>query len=100
MHEASDPCSDRLPTRRHLLRGAAALGAAAVVGRLPAEEDKGAREVRKGRIRQSIVYWCFNAFGGKWDAERTCRVARELGCVSVELIDPEHWGVLKKHGLA
>ena len=45
------------------------------------------------------MFWCFNSAGEKWDAEKTCRVARELGCVSVELIDPEHWGVLKRHGL-
>jgi hydroxypyruvate isomerase len=53
----------------------------------------------KGRVKQSIAFWCFNTAGEKWDAEKTCQVARELGCVSVELIDPEHWGVLKKHGL-
>src|SRR2546421_2631 len=79
MHQPSDPRSDRLPTRRRLLQGAAVLGAAAAVGRLPAEEEKGAREIRKGRIRQSIVYWCFNAFGDKWDAQRMARVAREEG---------------------
>ena len=48
-----------------------------------AADDKAAT---KGRIKQSIVFWCFNGFGDKWDMETTCQVAKELGCVSVELI--------------
>jgi hydroxypyruvate isomerase len=52
-----------------------------------------------GRIKQSIVYWCFNVAGEKWDMERTCQKAQELGCKSVELVGPEHWDTLKKYGL-
>jgi hydroxypyruvate isomerase len=55
--------------------------------------------VKNGRIKQSIVYWCFNAMGDKWDAETTCKHAKDLGCVSVEIIDPKEWGTLQKHGL-
>ena len=32
--------------------------------------------MRKGRVKQSVVYWCFNARGEKWDAEKTCRSPR------------------------
>jgi hydroxypyruvate isomerase len=53
----------------------------------------------KGRVNQSVAFWCFNARGEKWSAEKTCEVANELGCKSVELIGPEHWATLKKHGL-
>jgi len=53
----------------------------------------------KGRIKQSIVYWCFNLTGDQWDLEKTCRVAKDLGCPSIELADPETWPTLKKHGL-
>jgi len=53
----------------------------------------------KGNIKHSIVFWCFNVAGDKWDAEKTCQIAKELGCVSIELIDPEHWATLQKHGL-
>src|SRR5205085_239910 len=31
--------------------------------------------------------------------EKTCEVARSLGCRSVELVGPEGWPALKKHGL-
>jgi hydroxypyruvate isomerase len=53
----------------------------------------------KGRVKQSIVFWCFNARGEKWDVEKTCAVAKGLGVPSVEIIGPEHWATLKKHGL-
>ena len=53
----------------------------------------------KGRLKQSIVFWCFNARGEKWDAEKTCTVAKQLGVPALEIIGPEHWGTLKKHGL-
>jgi len=53
----------------------------------------------KGRIKQSIVFWCFNSAGEKWDIEKTCEAAKHLGCVSVEIVEPQHWGTLKKHGL-
>jgi sugar phosphate isomerase/epimerase len=85
-------------SRRHLLRGAAAAGAAAALTRL-APHAAGAAPARAGAMKQSIAFWCFNTAGEKWDAETTCRVAKELGCRSVELIGQEDWGVLKRHGL-
>jgi hydroxypyruvate isomerase len=57
------------------------------------------KAVMKGRIKQSAVFWCFNAAGEKWDAETMCKYAVALGLSSVEIIDPEHWPILKKHGL-
>jgi hydroxypyruvate isomerase len=51
--------------------------------------------VRKGRIRQSVVAWCF----GMWDVETLARYAKALGMESVELVPPEHWPILRRHGL-
>lgn len=50
----------------------------------------------KGRIRQSIVHWCFEKY---WDVEQTCRIAQQLGCPSIEVVAPEHWPTLRKYGL-
>lgn len=50
----------------------------------------------KGTIQHSIAYWCFEKY---WSLEETCRIAKELGCSSVELIDPEQWPLLREHGL-
>ncbi len=50
----------------------------------------------KGRIKQSIAYWCFQ---DHWSVEKTCQIAKELGCKSVELVEPKDWPTLKKYGL-
>lgn len=59
------------------------LGSCATIDKKPVR-----RGVVNGRINQSIVYWCFQNY---WDVEKTCRVAKYLGCKSVELIDPKFW---------
>jgi hydroxypyruvate isomerase len=58
-----------------------------------------ARAVKNRRIRQSLAYWCLNATDWNWDVERICTTASALGCESVELVPPELWPVLRKHGL-
>jgi len=65
----------------------------------PRAQADESRAKRKDRVNQSIAFWCFNARGEKWSAEKTCQVAKEIGCRSVELIGPEHWPTLQKHGL-
>jgi hydroxypyruvate isomerase len=86
-------------TRRHLLSGAAAAGAAAAFARLTPSAVAAGPAASKGRVKQSVAFWCFNAAGDKWDIDKTCRVAKDLGCPSVELVASEDWGVLKKYGL-
>ncbi len=53
----------------------------------------------RGRINHSLVSWPFRRFGGKWDLDTTCRVARDSGCKSVELVGPDDWPTLAKYGL-
>ena len=55
--------------------------------------------VQHGRIHQSIVYWCFNIAGEKWDLQRMCEVTQELGCDALEIVAPADWGLLQKYGL-
>lgn len=57
------------------------------------------RAVRNGHIQQSVAQWCFESFGGKWKLEKTCAVARELGCKSVELLTKEHLPTVQAAGL-
>ena len=90
--------------RRRVLASAAA-GAAAVACSptlsfpvTAAHAAEGASAM-KGRIRQSLVYWCFNVAGDKWDTEKMCQVAKQLGCQSIELADTDTWPTIKKHGL-
>lgn len=81
--------------RRQLLRvvSGAAAGACVLAAAGPVRAEKA---VTKGRVKQSIVQWCFADY---WDLEQLCQVANQLGCKSIELIAPEHWPTLKKHGL-
>jgi len=87
--------------RRQLLGGLATAGAAAGLGMPSARADEATprRAAVNGRIRQSIVFWCFNSAGERWNVERTCQAAQELGCQSVEIVAPEDWGVLRRHNL-
>jgi hydroxypyruvate isomerase len=76
---------------------ATGLVAAGPVSQRMAAASNGA--VTKGRIRQSIVHWCFEVPPTNWTVERTCQVAKELGCLSVELVAAEHFPTLKRYGL-
>jgi hydroxypyruvate isomerase len=83
----------------HTLAGgtaAAALSTAvAPLAAQPADEPPNAA-ARKGRIRQSLVHWCF---APHWSLEEMIAVAKQLGCLSIELVDPRHFPLLKQHGL-
>ena len=89
--------SDSVPFSRRTALAAAA-GTAATIAASESNAADGP-VATKGRIKQSLVYWCFNMMGDKWDIERMCSVARELGCGSIELAEPALWPTLQKHGL-
>ena len=88
-------------SRRQALSAAAVVGMAASANALAEESKKSADgpAIKHGRLKQSVVHWCFSNFGEKWDIDRTCQVAKQLGCGSVELVPTEVWPTLKKHGL-
>ena len=85
---------DQPLSRRNLMKLA---GGAAVTAALTAHAAKPKRGVQKGRINQSVVHWCWGERG--WKIEDTAKAAADLGCKSVELVSPNDWPVLKKHGL-
>jgi len=82
--------------RRALLRGAAGAAAGMVAAAGSREAFAQGPAVKNGRVNQSIAFWCFEQY---WDIERQCRVAKQLGCKSIELVQPEDFPTLKKHGL-
>jgi hydroxypyruvate isomerase len=82
-------------SRRQLLQyGASAVAAGTMTGAIYAKSDGPA--VKNGRLKQSIAQWCFQKH---WNIEQMCQVAKQLGCDSVELVDPKDWPTLHKHGL-
>lgn len=97
--QLNSPGGERI-SRRKMLQIATGMGAAGAAAlALPSCAALGKRwkrAVTKGRIKQSIAYWCFAKY---WSLEKTCRIARQLGCKSVELVGPEDFATLKKYGL-
>jgi len=77
-------------TRRQVLQAGAGLLAAGAA--LPAALAAEAGD----RLKQSICQWCFKKH---WKLEEMCQIAKQLHCGSVELVPPEDWPTLKKHGL-
>jgi hydroxypyruvate isomerase len=84
-------------SRRAMLRTAAAAGVCAVAADARGQlEGRTVNKVSEGRLKQSVIHWCFK---DHWDVEQTARVARDIGLRSVELVDPKDWPMLKKYGL-
>jgi hydroxypyruvate isomerase len=89
--------------RREILGTLAAAGALAALPALAQQAGAQAggapaKVVRKGRIKQGL--WT-NNFGAdtKLTFDDMCREAARLGCYGFDLIPPENWPVLRKHGL-
>jgi hydroxypyruvate isomerase len=90
--------------RRDMIRGAMGVAGASVLAQgcvqaVDGNESKSDKPA-KGRLKQSIAYWCFSMEGDKWSLEKTCEVANQLGCESVELVNTaQELAVLKRYGL-
>ncbi len=85
-----------LVSRREVL-GAAAIATAVSFSRTANATAAAIKPaVQHGRIKQSVVQWCFKKH---WEVEEICRVTKQLGAESVELVAPNLWPTLKKHGL-
>jgi hydroxypyruvate isomerase len=93
MSHPQKPTSVSVSRRQWLQLASGAAGACALGA---ADSIQAETAATKGRIKQSIVQWCFADY---WDMEKLCQIAVRLGCQSIELVGPEHWATLKKHGL-
>jgi hydroxypyruvate isomerase len=82
----------RLETgRRSVLGGAVALAAAAGLG----VARLGEAATVRGRLKQSVSRWCF----GKMTLDELCGHAARVGYRGIDLLGPEDWPVVRKHGL-
>jgi hydroxypyruvate isomerase len=81
-------------SRRQLIAGATAM-AATVAATAAHGADDADWKVEKGRIKQSVVHWCFNPMS----VDELAAGAAKMGLKSVELIDPKLWPKLKALGL-
>jgi hydroxypyruvate isomerase len=78
--------------------GVVGVGATAVsaLGKgIDASAQPQAKELAKGRLKQSVCRWCF----GGMKLEDLCKAASAIGIRSVELLNPDEWPVAKGLGL-
>ncbi|WP_413998371.1 hydroxypyruvate isomerase family protein [Flavobacterium sp. W1B] len=52
-------------------------------------------EILKGNINHSVCRWCFSSI----DLETLCIEAKKIGISAIDLVGPNDWPILKKHGL-
>jgi hydroxypyruvate isomerase len=86
-------------TRRNVIKSALLAGAAVgfpnIVRSADAKPAEAEYKVTNGRIIQSVVPWCFKPMS----LDELAGHAARMGLKSVELITPENFAVVKKHGL-
>jgi len=86
-------------TRRAALKSAATAAVLGLASRaLPtsaADATSAPYRIKHGRIRQSVVPWCFNPM----TVPELARHSAAMGLQSVELCDPKFWPELKQLGL-
>ena len=80
-------------SRRKLIGATAATAAA--VGSLGAENNKKPFKIKNGKIRQSVMGWCFNPMP-TMDLAKHCK---EIGLVAMEGIDAKHYPAVRELGL-
>ena len=49
--------------------------------------------------KSKLDFFTHKPYEKYWNIEKTCKIANELGCKSIELVEPEHWPTLKKYNL-
>jgi hydroxypyruvate isomerase len=49
----------------------------------------------QGRLRQGVARWCYP----KWSLDELCQNAARLGIQGIDLVGPDDWPTVKKHGL-
>jgi hydroxypyruvate isomerase len=81
-------------TRSVTLAGATTLFPCAVHA---SQSEDVTRVVENGRIRQSICGGCLRKSG--MDMDQQAAVAAQMGLVGLDLVRPQHWATVKKHGL-
>ena len=88
-------------SRRTFIRGSSLIAAGTIAGTMARAghaitADDVDRVVKNGRINQSVSKWCY----GKFSLEEMCAVGKKMGLKAIDLLGPNDFPTLKKHGLA
>ncbi|HMI02871.1 MAG TPA: sugar phosphate isomerase/epimerase family protein [Pedobacter sp.] len=87
------PELSRRSALKNIVAGTAALGVSATLPAFALEPQKST--MLKGNVNHSVCRWCY----GSTDLETLCIEAKKIGLKAIDLVGPEDWATLKKHGL-
>jgi hydroxypyruvate isomerase len=86
-------------SRRTFIRSSSLMAAGTIAGALAHPGLAGAAEIKRlvknDRINQSVCKWCY----GKFSLDELCAIAKKMGIKAIDLIGPNGFPTLKKHGL-
>jgi hydroxypyruvate isomerase len=84
-------------SRRALIHGASITAAGAFAFPVLAQDAtaKIKRVVKKGRLNQSASRWCY----GRLSLDQLCEAGAKMGLKGIDLLKPDDFPALKKHGL-
>lgn len=71
------------------------LGGAAVGGLTAFNSKEAAPYVLKGNINHGVCHWCFRGY----TVEELCIESKKLGIKGIDLMGPNNWPILQKHGI-
>lgn len=91
-------------SRRNVLRTGALAAAGLMLGdfaaaKSPTEKIAPKWKVSKGRIRQSVMGWCFKQKPNPMTTEQIAKACADIGIVAMEGISADDYAIAKKHGL-
>jgi len=87
-------------SRRTFIRNTSLMAAGTIAGALASKTaaltiGEVERIVKNGRINQSVSRWCY----GKLSLDELCTVAKKMGMTAIDLLGPNDFPTLKKHGM-
>lgn len=88
-------------SRRSFMRSSSLIAAGTIAGTLAragqgVTADDVERIVKNDRINQSVSKWCY----GKFSLDEMCVIGKKMGLKAIDLLVPNDFPTLKKHGLA
>ncbi len=87
-------------SRRTFIRNTSLVAAGTIAGALAGQAPaltvaEVERVVNNGRINQSVSRWCY----GKFSLDELCTIAKKMGMNAIDLLGPNDFPTLKKHGM-
>jgi hydroxypyruvate isomerase len=90
------PMSNKLSRRSALGRLTGAAASAALISELPHRLAAAEPSMKlKGRINHSACKWCYS----KISLDDLCKAGKEMGMVAIDLLGPNEFETVKRHGL-